>query len=645
MSAITGILNLNNNPISPVYINNLMEPLEKFPADDMRVLIRDNVALGCLSQWITPESVNEILPYYNSESQLAITADAILDNREDLFEKLQIDNKSRCFITDSELIMLTYQKFGEEVPKYLIGEFTFMIWDEKEKKLFGARDFSGSRTLYFNRSESHFSFCTIIEPLFKLPFVKKQLNEEWFAEYLTIPGMNEAVNTSITPFKEVEQLPPAHCIRVQGENVRISRYCTIETNYTLKLQTNEEYEESFRDVFQTAVNSRLRTKREVGAHLSGGLDSGTVASFAAKSLLREKKALHTFSYIPSNDFKDWTPLNKVANEKPFIKSTVDFVGNIKDYYSDFKDVNPLKEVDDWLEIMEMPYKFFGNSVWIKGIFELASEKNVGILLNGGRGNLSVSWGPAMNYYALLLKRMKFIKLYRELNKYSKRVGGNRLRRIPILSRIAFPQISNVIGDNEIHHFPSIINPELASRTRVYEKLNDCGVNISEPTYGEDVFEIRKRHFKELYTWNATGTLGTKLSLRYKIWKRDPTNDIRVIRHCLSLPEDQYVQNGLDRSLIRRSTKGYLPDDVRLNHIRGAQGVDTIHRMLPYWDSFINELDEISKDSIMSDILNKVVIKKIIKKVRFDPKPELSLDPDFWVLMRSLVIYRYIKIHY
>ena len=55
--------------------------------------------------------------------------------------------------------------------------------------------------------------------------------------------------------------------------------------------------------------------------------------------------------------------SEIADERPFIKSTVNYVGNIKDQYFDFADVNPLSEVSDWLEIMEMPYKFFANSNW------------------------------------------------------------------------------------------------------------------------------------------------------------------------------------------------------------------------------------------------------------------------------------------
>ena len=71
---------------------------------------------------------------------------------------------------------------------------------------------------------------------------------------------------------------------------------------------------------------------------------------------------------------------------------------------------------------------------------------------------------------------------------------------------------------------------------------------------------------------CSNTINTKLSLRYSLWKRDPTNDLRVIRFCLSLPEDQYVQNGMNRALIRRATENYLPDKVRLNQrTRGVQG--------------------------------------------------------------------------
>ncbi|MFH7456912.1 asparagine synthase-related protein, partial [Pseudomonas syringae group genomosp. 7] len=79
---------------------------------------------------------------------------------------------------------------------------------------------------------------------------------------------------------------------------------------------------------------------------------------------------------------------------------------------------------------------------------------------------------------------------------------------------------------------------------------------------KSAYEIRKTQFLQPYYWSINGTYTTKLSLYHSLWDRDPTNDLRVIRFCLSVPETQFVQNGQDRSLIRRATENLLPDDIR-----------------------------------------------------------------------------------
>ena len=173
MSAIAGIYHLIMNQYNLQHGQTLMKALQKYPADDVRTWHDDSVFLGCHAQWITPESINEPLPYYHYEAQLAITADAIIDNRKELFDQLQVKPEDQKEMPDSQLILLSYLKWGEECPKYLIGDFAFMIWDQKNRKLFGARDFSGSRTLYFHRNKDKFAFCTTIEPLLALPYIKR----------------------------------------------------------------------------------------------------------------------------------------------------------------------------------------------------------------------------------------------------------------------------------------------------------------------------------------------------------------------------------------------------------------------------------------------------------------------------------------
>lgn len=643
MSAITGIYDLLGDPVVMEHGRNLMQALEKFPADDVQVWHKGNVFLGCHAQWITPESIGEQLPLYDYERQLAITADAIIDNRAELFEKLQVNYSYRKTITDSELILLAYYKWGEESPKYLVGDFAYMIWDATKQQIFGARDASGYRTLYYYRNFSRFVFCTTIEPLLSLPFVNKQLNEQWLAEYLAISGMIDTVDALTTPYKNIEQVPPAHSITITRNKLKLTRYCTLTPGERLKLKSNEEYVEAFQEVFQEAVSSRLRTHRNVGAQLSGGLDSSSVVSFAAKAMRGGNEKLHTFSYIPPKDFVDFTSRHYMADERPFIKSTVEHVGGINDHYLDFPGKDSFSEIDSCLDAMEMPYKFFENSFWLKGMFEEAHKEGIGVLLNGDRGNFTISWGDALYYYATLLKKLKWFRLFQELNQYSKNAGGARLGRLPVIARIGFPVINQMFPIGAPNILPMLINPEFAESTGIFKKLKQYGINQTGWFAESNMIEERRKLFENIFPWNAGNTLTSKLSLRYSLWKRDPTNDLRVIRFCLSVPEQQFVQNGMDRALIRRATETYLPNNVRLNQrIKGIQGTDWIHRMMPYWNSFIDELEQLRKDKYVLRFLNSKVIEAAFLKIKEGARPEYFLGHDYKILMRSLIVYRYIK---
>ncbi|ASN05983.1 asparagine synthase-related protein [Virgibacillus necropolis] len=641
MSAIAGIYNSNNEPISNEQSNGMMQTLQRFPADDIQIWQQRNIFLGCQAQWITPESVEEPLPYYDYERQLSITADAIIDNREELFESLQVKKYKRKIMPDSQLILLAYCRWGDEVAKHLVGDFAFMIWDEQNQKLFGARDFSGARTLYFYNNHHCFAFCTVIQPLLSLPYVEKSLNEEWLADFLAIPDMFDTVNPLATVYKGIDQIPPSHTISVIKGNVTLSRYSTLTTKYKLNLKSNTEYEEAFKELFGNVVNDYLRTDHKVGSRLSGGLDSGSVVGFAAKALEKDKKQLHTFSYVPMDGFEDWTPKSKLADERPFIKSTVNHVGNINPNYLSFPDKSPLTEMDKWLDVLEMPYKFFENSYWISGIYEVASQQGVKVLLNGSRGNYTISWGNALDYYTKLFRSLRWINLNREINAFIHVKGTGRKRVLSVIGKKTFPSIKNKFSSRSEPSIPMLINLAFAERKNVFERIQSFGIDETGSTL-PSTFEARENQFEKLF-YRSNGTVDTKFSLRNSIWNRDPTNDLRVVQFCLSVPDSQYIQKGVDRSLIRRVTKNILPDKVRLNHlVKGAQGVDGIQRLLPQWSELINEFQSITTDPAMAEYLNLNIIKSAMSKVKENPKPELILDSEFKLLMRSLIVYRFIK---
>ncbi|MEV5027132.1 asparagine synthase-related protein [Paenibacillus sp. LPE1-1-1.1] len=637
MSVIAGVIQFDR-PLHPTDgTADFMEAVQQFPGDSFETWEDASVLLGCRSQWITPESVNERLPFRDEHSGLVVTADAIIDNRAQLFEQLDIGRDRRSGITDSELILLAYRKWGPDTPRYLIGDFAFVIWDASRKLLYGARDQLASRTLYYHHSSNQFSFCSVIHPLFTLAGIEKSLCDERFAEFLAIPTLLDAVDVHTTYYADVLQLPPAHTFTLQEGKLTVARYGGLIPEEKLMLGSDDEYVEAFQEIFQQSVRSRLRTFKPVGVTLSGGLDSGSVSGLAARMLSEEGKSLHAYSYVPERDFKDWTPSNLFADESPFIQSIVDYVGNIETNFLDFSGKSSFTEIDEWIDGLEGPYKNFENAFWVKGIHEEAARQGVGVLLTGARGNYSISWGSAIGYYSLLLKKLHWLQLYREINMFGRQLGTGRKRIVRAIRQQVFPEKAAPFHPG----IPPIIQPDFARSSGVFEKLSQYDVGLRESTY--QMLREREDYFSNQAVLSMQGTISAKSSYRLGIWERDATSDVRLIKFCLSIPVEQYVKNGFGRSLIRRATKNILPDKVRMNQrTRGIQGMDWVHRIIPRWQSIEEELRTLCRDEQASRYLNLMQVKESMSKVGSAIKPEQADDPHLKLLMRSLIAYRFLK---
>ena len=251
----------------------------------------------------------------------------------------------------------------------------------------------------------------------------------------------------------------------------------------------------------------------------------------------------------------------------------------------------------------------------------------------------------MDYYAKLMKKLAWVRLRGEINQYSMNIGVGRKRIIAELCKQAFPLLKRRHAASSANEFPQLVNPAFARQAGVYDKLTDR--QFTEIGSGEDLpsdpVEARKYHFDSYNVWSTTGTSFSKLSLQYPLWAHDPTNDLRVIRFCLSVPMEQYVQNGLDRALIRRSAQGYLPDNVRLNQrLKGIQAADILHRMAPHWSQIVRELDQLCRDSRMQRVLNISVVREALNEARNGMHPSQAYSPAIKVLMRSLIVYRFLE---
>lgn len=104
-----------------------------------------------------------------------------------------------------------------------------------------------------------------------MPGVSHKLNEEWVSEFLAIQNRVDATDCFSTVYQAIEQLPPSHSMTITGEKITFSRYFILQAPPKLRLGSNGEYEEAFREVFGQAVKDRLRTHLAAGANLSGDL--------------------------------------------------------------------------------------------------------------------------------------------------------------------------------------------------------------------------------------------------------------------------------------------------------------------------------------------------------------------------------------
>jgi asparagine synthase (glutamine-hydrolysing) len=179
--------------------------------------------------------------------------------------------------TDVELIAHAYERWGLDCPAHLLGDFAFAIWDRRLQRLFCARDPIGVKPLYYRWESRRLLFASEVAAMFEDSTVPRRPHEPAMTDYLLM-GFRDA---DATYFDGVNQLRPAHTLRLEEGRLTIERYWDADEAYQIRHASQEEYEESFRALFTEAVRCRMTREGPVGILLSGGIDSTTVASMAA----------------------------------------------------------------------------------------------------------------------------------------------------------------------------------------------------------------------------------------------------------------------------------------------------------------------------------------------------------------------------
>ena len=358
------------------------------------------IGLGCQYQVSTPEAAGERLPLHDIPSGLTITAGARLDNRLELLGQLGIkDGSIRFTLSDSEIILRAYQKWGEDCVGRIDGDWHFAVWDERAHKLFLARDPQGNTGLYYYHNSRFFAFASTKKALLALDAIPKNPDLLRISQVLTAwPG-----DGILSGYEDILRLPPAHRMTITSESARADRYWFPEHISELKLKTDDEYLEAFLDTFTQAVSTRLRGGQPIGVTLSGGLDSGSVTALAASILRENGKTLTAFTSAPLSDPSQFVDPHRTGDETQLAQATAQKAGNVDHILIRSEEITPLAGIERMLWVHDEPGHAAGNQFWIAAILEAARQRGVRILLTGQMGNATISWpGGGENLWPLLM---------------------------------------------------------------------------------------------------------------------------------------------------------------------------------------------------------------------------------------------------
>lgn len=543
----------------------MMETLGHRGRDDSRFWNEGPAGLGHVMLWTTPESLREKLPRADESSGIVITADARIDNRDDLIVALWGAEEPAKNVSDSQIILRAYQKWGEECPEKLIGDFAFGIVDLRRHRVFCARDASGDRPFYYYLSERVFVFGSEIRALFALPEIPRQLNETMVGDFLI--GMFD--DQVITFYKEILRLPPGHSITIGPDWSRIQCYWSLDPGKELLLGSDEQYADAFREVFIEAVRCRLRSAYRVASTLSGGLDSSSVTCVARDILAQSGNGqLPTVSLV-----YDKVP---ECDESNYINAVI-AQGGIEPHYFHGEQVGPLPYVncDPW----EHDDPFDAPSSYSASLAKFALGLGFRIALDGVDGDTTVCHG--YGHLSELFRAGRWSALIREAHALSgslqcgfwglmwrQAVRPHTPARIRRTWRFLSGRGERPWGRD------TFINRDFAARIVLKERFHDLQAHWLRPPECS-----RLAHWYEVTWGGITNQIESmnKVSARFEMELRHPFRDRRLMEFCLALPPDQKLHKGLTRMVMRRAMRGMVPEKI----MRRGDKVD-FRPSISYW---------------------------------------------------------------
>jgi asparagine synthase (glutamine-hydrolysing) len=281
MCGITGLINLNGAPVSPVILQKMTDAIDHRGPDGEGHWIEGNVGIGHRRLSIIDLSPAGHQPMISADHRYILSYNGEIYNFRELRTELEAAGYWFRSKTDSEVVLHALAHWGTDALLKFNGMFALALWDRKEKILLLARDRYGIKPLYYARQSNTFAFGSEQKAITAQPGFNRKLNKPALLEYFTFQN----IFTNQTLLEDIHILKAGHyaTLSTQSSSLSTQQYWDYRFREPDHPASKQEYLEELDRLFRQAVNRQLVSDVELGSYLSGGMDSGSITAIAAQS--------------------------------------------------------------------------------------------------------------------------------------------------------------------------------------------------------------------------------------------------------------------------------------------------------------------------------------------------------------------------
>ncbi len=280
MCGISGLIHFDGTPVSLVILKKMTDAIAHRGPDGEGHWIEGNVGLGHRRLAIIDLSPAGYQPMISTDHRYVLSYNGEIYNFRELRRELEAEGYWFRSQTDSEVVLHALAHWGTDALLKFNGMFALSLWDRKEQTLLLARDRYGIKPLYYTQLGNTFSFGSEQKAITAQPSFARKLNKPALLEYFTFQN----IFTDQTLLDGVHLLPAGHYATIGTQSPVIRTHCYWDYRFREPdyPASKQEYLEELDRLFNQAVNRQLIGDVEMGAYLSGGMDSGSITALAAQ---------------------------------------------------------------------------------------------------------------------------------------------------------------------------------------------------------------------------------------------------------------------------------------------------------------------------------------------------------------------------